>query len=287
MGIRIDPTLELVWRDPQTVQLGSDPARAVVPVPDLGRERFLLALRTETTRDALPSVADQAGCSPLDAAAVLHAAGTAVLDMLPEPLARVELLGSGPIADAVGTFLVGEGVTVVRTVAGRGGPVPTPAPPPDLAVAVAAHVLDPAVRAAWSRRDVPHLPVVIGDGRVRIGPLVEPSTGPCLECVELDRADEDPAWAVVAPQVWGRTVAPLSPWRVADVAAEVVRVVLARLPSSVPVEPGRQLRVDRADGAVTVRTVPEHPACACRAPRGNDSARGRRPATSPAPTTSP
>lgn len=285
MGIRIDPILELVWRDPRTVQLGTDPARAVVPVPDLGRERFLLALRTETTRDALPAVAEQAGCPPLDAAAVLHAAGTAVHDMLPEPLARVELLGSGAVADAVGTFLAGEGVTVVRTTADRGGPVPLPEPPPDLAVAVAGHVLDPAVRAAWSRRAVPHLPVVIGDGRVRIGPLVEPGTGPCLQCTELDRADEDPSWPVVAPQVWGRTVAPLSPWRVADVAAHVVRIVLARLPSTVPVDPGRQLRVDRSDGTVTVRTVPEHPRCACRAPRGNDSAPDPRPARSRAATT--
>jgi len=33
MGIRIDPTLEFVWRDPTTVQLGVDPPRAVVPVP--------------------------------------------------------------------------------------------------------------------------------------------------------------------------------------------------------------------------------------------------------------
>lgn len=83
MGIRIDPTLEFVWRDPATVQLGVDPPRAVVPVPTTGEERFLSALRSETGREALSGVAAAAGCPPEVAARVLGAASPAVVDVLP------------------------------------------------------------------------------------------------------------------------------------------------------------------------------------------------------------
>ncbi len=93
MGIRIDPSLEFVWRDPATVQLGVDPPRAVVAVPSTAEERFLSALRRETSRDALGGLAAACGCPPAVAARVLGAASPAVVDVLPEPLARVEVHG--------------------------------------------------------------------------------------------------------------------------------------------------------------------------------------------------
>lgn len=57
MGIRIDPSLEFVWRDLHTVQIGVDPPRAVVPVASVAEERFLTSLRRETSREALPALA--------------------------------------------------------------------------------------------------------------------------------------------------------------------------------------------------------------------------------------
>jgi bacteriocin biosynthesis cyclodehydratase domain-containing protein len=285
MGIRIDPTLEFVWRDPTTVQLGVDPPRAVVGVPTTAEERFLLALRRETGRDALAGVAASVGCRPEVAAHVLGAASPAVLDMLPEPLVRVEVHGVGGVADAVDAFLTGEGVTVVRTTAPRGGPVVLPDPEPKVAVVVAEHVVDPALRAAWTRRGTPHLPVVVGDGRIRVGPHLVPGTGPCLQCLEYAHADDDPAWPAIASQVWGRPAAPLSPYRTGAVAAAVTRLVLERLPR-VSSTPGvEQLVFDRDDLAVTRRRTASHPRCACRALPGTDSAPERRRAWSPAVTT--
>ena len=285
MGIRIDPTLEFVWRDPATVQLGVDPPRAVVPVPSTGEERFLSALRRETGRDALSGVAATTGCPPEVAARVLGAASPAVVDVLPEPLARVEVHGAGALADAVAELLSGEGVTVARTRAPHGGPVVLPEQEPRLAVVVADHVVDPALRAAWTRRGVPHLSVVVGDGRVRVGPFVVPGAGPCLQCVEYARADDDPAWPAIAAQVWGRPAAPLSPYRIAAIATAATRQLVERLPRTTQRPRAEQLVFARDDLSVSLQPVSTHPRCACRALPGTDSPPERPHAWTPVATT--
>ncbi len=285
MGIRIDPSLEFVWRDPTTVQLGVDPPRAVVPVPSTAEERFLCALRRETGRDALSGVAAASGCPPGLAARVLGDASPAVVDVLPEPLARVEVHGTGALPDAVAELLSGEGVTIVRTTAPRGGPVTVPDPDPQLAVVVADHVVDPAVRAAWTRRGTAHLPVVVGDGRVRLGPFVVPGAGPCLQCVEYARVDDDPCWPAIAAQVWGRPAAPLSPYRIAAVAAATTRMLLERLPSRTQHPGPDQLVFDRDDLSVSRQPVTFHPRCSCRALPGSDSPPGLPHAWTPVATT--
>lgn len=285
MGIRIDPTLEFVWRDPTTVQLGVDPPRAVVDVPTTGEERFLSALRRETGREALSGLAVTSGCPPDVAARVLGAASPAVIDVLPEPLERVEVHGAGGLADTIAAHLSGEGVTVARTSSPRGGPVDLPEHEPRLAVVVADHVVDPALRAAWTRRGVPHLAVVVGDGRIRLGPFVVPGAGPCLQCAEFARVDDDPAWPAIASQLWGRPPSPLSPWRSAAVAAATTRLLVRRLPLRSQRADPDQVVFDRDDLAVSRWSVPLHPRCACRALPGTDSERGLPHAWNPVSTT--
>ncbi|PZF56969.1 hypothetical protein DEJ23_08420 [Curtobacterium sp. MCSS17_008] len=285
MGIRIDPTLEFVWRDPGTVQLGVDPPRAVVPVPTVAEERFLCALRRETSRDALTALADTTGCRPAVAARVLGDASPAVVEVLPEPLARVEVHGAGPLADSVADMLSGEGVTVARSTAPRGGPVVLPEPPPVIAVVVAEHVVDPALRSAWTRRGTPHLALVVGDGRVRLGPVVVPGAGPCLQCVEYARVDDDPAWPTLAAQVWGRPAAPLSPWRLAAIASAATRMVVQRLPRTSQQPGSEQVVFERDDLTVSLLPVTPHPRCACRALPGSGSGPGRPLAWNPVATT--
>ncbi|KQO62912.1 hypothetical protein [Curtobacterium sp. Leaf261] len=303
MGIHIEPSLELVWRDPRTIQLGVDPMRAIVDVPTTPDERFLSAIRRETARDALPAIAEHLGCAPTSAAAVLGAAAPAMVEATPLPHRLVEVHGSGAVADRLVEHLRGEDVDVIRTDAPPGGPVPLPDPEPHLAVLVTDHVVDPVVRSTWSRRLVPQLPVVIGDGTVRVGPVLEPDAGACLACMELWRVDEDPVWPVIAGQLWGRRLPPPSPWRADGIAATVCGLVLARLPdgrsptprstsptpsfsASPSVAPsGRQLRVDRTDLTVTPLTLGPHPRCSCRALPRNDSVDAHRRGTHRAPTT--
>ncbi|MFZ7088287.1 TOMM precursor leader peptide-binding protein [Curtobacterium sp. RRHDQ10] len=291
MGLRIDPALEFVWRDVRTVQLGVDPQRAVVDVATTPAERFLSAVRRETARDALPVLAEQFGCPPATAAAVLGTAAPALVDVVPEPDHLVEVHGTGAVADRVVAQLLGEQVRVVRTSAPPGGPVPIPDPPPDLAVVVADLLLDPVLRSTWVRRRVPQVPAVIGDGTVRLGPVLEPDAGACLACLELWRVDEDPAWPAIAGQVWGRRLPEPTPWRTDGIAAAVTGLVLDRLrpgrASRASAPDGRTSWIDRSDLTVRTRTVGAHPRCACRVLPRNDSAAVPRPGRSPAPTTSP
>lgn len=193
--------------------------------------------------------------------------------------------GTGALPDALAELLSGEGVTVARTSAPRGGPVALPDHDPRLAVVVAEHVVDPALRAAWTRRGVPHLAVVVGDGRVRIGPFVVPGAGPCLQCVEYGHADDDPAWPAVAAQLWGRPAAPLSPYRIAAIAAATTRLLVERLPRTTQRPRAEQLVFARDDLSVTLRPVTPHPRCACRALPGNDSPPERPHAWNPVATT--
>ncbi len=296
MGIRIDPTLELVWRDPYTMQLGTDPARAIVSVPDASAERFLTALRTETARGALAAVAQQYGCDPMSAARTLRAAAPALTETTNPMPAATAIIGAHPAADAIVEMLAGESVDVRRLAADDASAVA--AYDGDLSVVVAEHVIAPRVRSALTRSCVPHLPVVIGDGAVRIGPILDPDHGPCLHCLELRHAAADGAWPAIATQLLGRRAAPLTPYRVSVVATRAAAEVLDfltgpnRLPSARPLphphstddrsDSGTgQLVLDRASLTAVRVPVAQHPDCLCAGPQGigsvHDLRNGSRP----------
>lgn len=73
--------------------------------------------------------------------------------------------------------------------------------PPDLVVAVATGVVDPQLGHPWLDRCIPLLPVVDDHHRITVGPVVGPDRRlPCLRCLELTRADRDPARPLVVAQ---------------------------------------------------------------------------------------
>ena len=131
--------------------------------------------------------------------------------------------------------------------------------------------------AAASRREpcssrpsgigITHLPVVLDEDRVRIGPLVIPGVTPCLTCLDLNRTDWDRAWPALLPQL-GR-----SPWTIAARAPGAAR--LRRPPPRSPsrsspspagrarVPPGRCSRSGPAHDARVTWPVAFHHGCAC------------------------
>ena len=92
-----------------------------------------------------------------------------------------------------------------------------------LVVLVADWVVSPADHLPWLNRDVAHVPVVVSERAVTVGPFVEPGLGPCLYCVQLARTDLDPAWPAIATQLWGRAPRELDRLATAEVAAFVTR----------------------------------------------------------------
>jgi bacteriocin biosynthesis cyclodehydratase domain-containing protein len=252
MVLRLDPKHPPVWRTPHSIQFGVDSPAAVLDDVTNAQERMISALIAGVSRSGLDMIARSAGSQAEEATLLLDLLAPA-FPAAPQQRAddAVTVIGAGAAAQAIAALLADAGATVAPD--GR---------QTRLVVIVADYVIDPQLHGHWLRRDVPHLPVVFGDARVRIGPFVEPGDGPCLYCLELHRTDADPAWPAMASQLLGLN-SPLEDSLLRnEVASRVARLVFARLRDGAT--PGaRSVEVDGASGAITVRHWEPHTDCAC------------------------
>jgi bacteriocin biosynthesis cyclodehydratase domain-containing protein len=134
----------------------------------------------------------------------------------------------------------------------------------------------PVVPPEWLMRvrARPHLPVAVRETSAVIGPLVLPGVSPCLRCLELARADRDPAWPVLAAQLVGdqRAVEPCDIALASAAAGLTAMHALAWLDSdrargAAPASPllGGVLEISLIDLSMRRRTVVAHPDCGCTA----------------------
>jgi hypothetical protein len=77
---------------------------------------------------------------------------------------------------------------------------------PDLVVLAGLH--HPEIPAMLVRARVPHLALAAGEAIGTVGPLVQPGRSACLRCLDLARADRDPAWPLILAQVAGHDPEP-------------------------------------------------------------------------------
>ena len=260
MTLRLDPRLPLVWRSPFGMQIGVDPA--VVRIDDVteAQERMLAALAVGTS---FPGLAVVAGGRASDA----RRARDQLLDILapalaPEPrasLGAVAISGNSVLATAIAGLLADQGVEVL--VAADAADLADRHP--CVAVVVGHFVLAPRLHAVWLRRDIPHLPVIVGDSGTVVGPMVEPGFGPCLLCLELHHRDEDWAWPAIATQLLGRRSSAESAVLVAETAAAASRMVIARLAGPGGGGAAESVRIDAATGERRWRQWQQHPECGC------------------------
>ena len=117
------------------------------------------------------------------------------------------------------------------------------------------------------REQVPHLAASADEAIGIVGPLVIPGRTACLRCLDLTRAERDPAWPLILAQIEGRAPDPLAcdAPLAAAVAAQAAAQVLAFIDRAVAVDAV-------ADGTLELvlpgwqwrrRTWPRHPACSC------------------------
>lgn len=260
MTLRLDSRLPLVWRSPFDVQIGVDPPRARIDGVTQGQERMLAALVVGTNPSALAVLAG--GREP-EASRARDALLELLRPALAVPEARmtvtVAVSGSPSLASAIADQLAGHGIQVLLAA----DTAELAGTRPDLAVVVGHFVLAPQVHAVWLRRDIPHLPVVVGETAATVGPMVEPGRGPCLLCIELHRRDEDRAWPAIAAQLLGRRSSAETTTLVGETAAAASRMVLARLGSPSGRGAAQSLRIDGATGERQVRVWLAHPECGC------------------------
>lgn len=272
MVLKVRAGVPLVWRSPSSLQFGVDVPVVVVGDVDEASERMISALVGGISRSGFDMMARSLGIGTEAASRLLERLAPALeSDQDPSPpaappaaaraAARVAVSGDGPFADELQRLLEAEGVLAAPDENA-----------PDLAVIVAGWVIAPEEHGSWLRRDIPHLPVVIGDGGVTIGPLVEPGSGPCLYCVQLTRTDDDPAWPAIATQLWNRPAPAMSRLAIAEAAAFASRRVLQRVPQGVvstdSTTMGSSWRLE--SGAVSSRVWTRHAACRCAAPEESD-----------------
>ncbi len=112
-----------------------------------------------------------------------------------------------------------------------------------------------------------HLPVVVDEDRVRVGPLVQPGRTPCLTCHDLHRADWDPAWPVLLHQMDGPLVrgplGPLNALTTQAAALEATSEVLAHADGRATRTAGRCLVVGPGHDERTTWPVAFHHRCSC------------------------
>lgn len=256
MVLHLNPTVPLLWRSPSTLQLGSDRVLAVLDDVTSGQERLVAALAAGVTPEGYRLVAGQAEVDAATAAALLAELDRALDPAPTDPLPSVLVTGAGALALRLAAMI------------GESGRLADSVDAPGLVLLVADWIVSPADHARWLNRDIPHLPIVLGDRGVTIGPFVEPGSGPCLHCVHLRRTDDDSAWPVLATQLWGRDTPGVDSVVLAEATAFVCRRIADRDTNPEAVA-GRSWRLD-LDGTVTERQWSRHPECSCAAPAGTD-----------------
>jgi ThiF family len=137
---------------------------------------------------------------------------------------------------------------------------------PDVVVTVEHGVADAARARTLMAAEIVHLSVVVREADLLVGPLVRPGTSPCLRCVDLHRAEADPAWPVLAAQLAaaapGRIVAEESVLAAVG-GALTAAAVLAELDGRVPAVVGASFEVALPDAVPRLRRLLLRPDCGC------------------------
>lgn len=280
MVYAIDRRYPVVWRSPSCLQIGVDRAVCVFLRVRPLEEKIIAALIRGISRGGLELIARSCG-ENLDALDALLRRLAPVLSKTSSSVTaaprQVMLDGAGTTIETLAIFLRAAGIGVTSLPEYQRGAEREELPRPDLVVIAAHFVIEPHRHELWLRRDVPHLPIIFGDQRITVGPLVEPGRTPCIRCLDLTRLDIDAAWIAIASQLAGRQAAseiPRLSWKSAMIAAHIVvdRFISPSFLGSnasgdsrgVAHPPAaRIIRVEVPSGVLSQSSAESHPSCGC------------------------
>jgi len=201
--------------------------------------------------------------------------------------ARIHVFGPGPIAPEITAILTRAGVAEAvcistwpgRRPAARRRPTGTGRqaralagrePRPDLVVLVG--VPDPQVGERLMADGLPHLVAAGIEAIGIVGPLIVPGRTACLRCLDLTRAELDPAWPLILAQLAGRQADPPACGAVLTTSVAAQAAAQALLFVDRPGQAGPAingtLELEMPGWQWRRRTWLPHPDCTCaRAPR--------------------
>jgi hypothetical protein len=194
--------------------------------------------------------------------------------------ARIAVTGDGPLAEPVAVALARAGIGHVAPMldnpthmrqasqsVARQAPGARTAALSRREVTFEVQVGDgpPAVLAAagYARRRLAHLAISLRDGTAVVGPLVPPTGGPCLNCLDLHRRERDPEWPALAAQLAaapGFTACAVTTALIATGLA--TSEVLSWIDGATPTTVGASIEVS-GSSRLRQRSWPPHPACRC------------------------
>lgn len=264
MVLKLDPRFPIVWRDPASLQIGVDAPQVRLDNLTEAEERMVAALGVGVNRAGLEVIADSCGVQRSRISTLLSALGPALASPPRSKSGSVVVTGTGPTADRVIGTLAESGIRVYIATTVEDAAAADAA----LAIAIGHFVFPPALYGLWLRRDIPHLPVLLGDDSVRIGPIVEPGRTACLYCFERHRADADPSWPAIASQLLGKRSAIESALVASEVSAVASRLAISRLRGGDQSESAMLL--EATSGQISFADCPPHPLCGCSTLEGTD-----------------
>jgi bacteriocin biosynthesis cyclodehydratase domain-containing protein len=181
--------------------------------------------------------------------------------------ATVGIVGTGRLAAAVEGLLrsCGVGRVLARPDPAR---LLADAPKrraPDLILVTAYGAPVPEQVDAVARLGRPHLAVVARELAGVVGPLVRPGETACVRCLDLHRADRDPAWPLVALQAatGAPTCPPVPAPLISIVAGTAALQAIAQLDGDDPATLDGTLEIRLPDWRLRRRSWPPHPDCRC------------------------
>lgn len=268
----LSPDAPLLRRSPHEVQLGIDPAAALVLS---GLSSTEIEWLTELDGSRSISGFEGHGAERFRRLVEhLYERGVVVDAHHPASLIprTVVVDGEGTTSRTLAALLREAGITVrcgraavdETDLALRAGREPLTGERIDLVVGVVTGAVSPI--DAWWAYDVPYLPVLVRPRSTEIGPLID-GTGACLRCLDLTRADHDPAWVTVLAQmsrVREPTLASPVPAAAAALAYDRIVEVLARGsgPRPTPVTPPEvSIEMWFTPPRLHHRTWSRHPRC--------------------------
>ena len=266
--VRLRPTALPVRRAAGEVQFGMSPAHGIVLAGLTESESELLLSLSEsagTARDV--TLAERFGV-PLERVVdfidALRSNGLLVPDTITAGTYRLCVPGRGIVVELVREHLEATGVDMVVE------PDPTDPGAADLAVLCGRDAIAPDEGAAWQQARIAHLPVVLRDGEVIIGPLIHPGLSACLRCLDLHRRDRDRAW----PRILSQITTPTSDLGIsvdavpahANTVAALVAMLARESLTTEQVATGVSWQISLPWPEVRTRVWTAHPHCDCLRP---------------------